>query len=150
MKLIPLTRGFMAKVDDDDYVRLSKYKWYCSTFGYAVRNSENRGTMIWMHRVILNTPDGMDTDHRNLDRLDNQKCNLRVCTRSQNRMNQKAHVDSKSGFKGVYYHRSSGKYMARIQANKKEMFLGEFSTPDLASLAYQSAATQLHGEFARI
>ena len=99
MKLIPLTQGKFAKVDDADFEWLSKYKWYAkntrnkdedSGSYYAARFQRTGGnpTTIYMHREITNCPDGKEVDHKNRDRLDNQRGNLRVCTRKENLENR--------------------------------------------------------------
>lgn len=90
MKKIKLTQGKYALVDDDDFEELNKYKWCYIGCGYAVRSVGKRlhQKTVYMHRVIMNTPKGYETDHINHDRLDNRKCNLKVCTPCENQRNQ--------------------------------------------------------------
>src|SRR5260221_205877 len=96
-------------VDDEDYEYLNQWKWHLSSNGYAVRRpyikgSEKTGqkhTVVWMHRVINNTPAGRDTDHINRDRLDNRRSNLRTATFSQNSMNKGLSKSNTSGIKGI-------------------------------------------------
>lgn len=83
-----------------------------------------------------------------MDRSDNRISNLREATRSQNAMNARKQRDNTSGFKGVS--RWRGKWQAKIQRDGKQRFLGAFSTPQDAALAYKNAAINLHGEFARV
>lgn len=98
MKLIPLTQGKFAKVDDADYEWLSQYNWYAkkttaiySLYGlyYAARFQRIKKvkTTIYMHREIANCPPGKEVDHINHDTLDNQRENLRCCTRAENMAN---------------------------------------------------------------
>lgn len=139
-----------ALVDDDDFDYLSQFKWYFNN-GYAIRNSrwkEGKRHAIHMHRVINNTPDGMDTDHISMDRLDNRKSNLRSCSRSQNRMNVNVHTDNISGFKGVGWHKRDRKWQAQIMNNGENYYLGSFDTPEEAAMAYNHKAKELFGEFA--
>ena len=105
MREILLTKGKVALVDDDIFEKLNQYKWQYHGKGYAIRSvtehGKNRG--ILMHREILKTPEGMETDHRNGNKLDNQRCNLRVCTAVQNRRNRAATKSNTSGYKCVYW-----------------------------------------------
>lgn len=84
-KEIPLTKGKSAIVDDDLYWSLSQIKWHYSG-GYAVyfEKKTRPRKAVRMHRLINNTPEGMDTDHINGNKLDNRRANLRTCSRSAN------------------------------------------------------------------
>ncbi len=146
MKEIPLTKGFCAIVDDEDYDFIMQWKWH-SYLGYerfyAHRNSSyNNGkrSHIFMHRVINNTPDGYDTDHINGNSLDNRKCNLRTATRSQNMWNRSPNKISKSRYKGVSWHKQHRKWIANIQVNKKRHFIGLFENELEAAKAYSDRA----------
>jgi hypothetical protein len=156
MKYIPLTRGSVALVDDEDYDFLMQWKWVESR-GYAIRrpymgkkpNGQSRwGKTIMMHRVINSTPEGLDTDHINRDTLDNRRQNLRSATVSQNMGNQRPQIGKTSSYKGVYLDR--GMWRAAIQCNKKGKKLGYFLTEEAAAIAYNEAAKKLFGEFARL
>ena len=152
MKRIPLTSGLFAKVDDEDFIELSKLKWFAH-HGYAERNSileSGRKTTISMHRVILNTPVGMQTDHINHDTLDNRRKNLRVVTRTQNQMNSKMRNGNVAGFKGVSFgkERRGKKFRALITIGSKQTSIGYFHTAIEAARAYNEAAKKYYGEFA--
>lgn len=152
-KRIGLTQGKFALVDDDDYEWLMQWKWHYSNTGYAVRNSpyvNGKRKTISMHREIMKTPDYMDTDHRDLKRLNNQRYNLRVCTRSQNCQNKFRSSKNTSGYKGVVWHKKLEKWQAQIQRTKKNTHLGYFDTPEEAAYAYDVAARKRFGEFARL
>ena len=151
MKEILLTRGHKAIVDDDKYDLLSQWKWY-ELNGYAVRGVwKNKKTkLIRMHRLILNTPAGFDTDHVNGDRFDNRIENLRVATRSQNIMNTIIRKDNTSGFKGVTWHKCKKKWVSHIGFKKEFIHLGYFTDKIEAAKAYDSKAKELHGEFASL
>jgi hypothetical protein len=156
MKEIQLTKGKVAIVDDSDFEWLSKDKWYCSNYGYAVRNKKiPRQGMIWMHREITQAPAGMEVDHINGDALDNQKSNLRICTGSQNKENTRRRTNNQSGYKGVHWHKQpsghdlSKGWRAVIKKNKNTIHLGYFDNPVEAALAYDEAAKKYFGEFAK-
>ena len=150
MKEILLSQGRVALVDDDMFEYLNQWKWYCNNGGYATRNSTGlHRTIIRMHREIMNTPNGMETDHINGNSLDNRKENLRVCTHSENMHNRKVRTHISSGYKGVHWHRHNKKWEAYIRIHSKRIFLGYFSDPAEAAHAYDKAAKNLFGEFAR-
>lgn len=152
-KQIPLSQGLFATVDDDMYEYLSQWKWYAikarTTF-YAVRNIGHSPFQkrVWMHRVIMNTPNEMDTDHWDGNGLNNQRDNLRVCTNTQNQANKNKQTNNTSGHKGVFW--NLGKWHAKIGVNGQVVHLGTFSNIEDASRAYDEAAQKYFGEFARI
>jgi len=151
MKEIPLTRGKVTLVDDEDFEWLNQWKWQCSASGYAIRRLPRpiRET-IWMHREIMHTPKGMDTDHINCNRSDNRRCNLRICTRSQNKANAFIQANNTSGYKGIKWHGREKLWLAYIQVNGKECYLGSYKTKEDAALAYNNGAIKYFGEFAKI
>lgn len=152
-KEIPLTQGKVALINTEDYDYLNQFKW-CAMYNgyawYAVRNIPKNGkqTTIRMHREILKTPQDMDTDHINMNGLDNRRNNLRICTRSQNYMNRGKYKDNISGYKGVYWYNK--KWVAQIKVNAKQIYLGRFKDKEQAAEAYNKAAKKYHGEFARL
>ena len=151
MKHTPLTQGKVAVVDDDMYEVFIQRKWHLNSEGYAVgyEGSEFGDKRIRMHRVVVSAPDGMEVDHINGDKLDNRRENLRICTHAQNTLNQGIRNDNKSGFKGVFWDKQSGKYRAQIRANKQTFYLGWFDDAEQAARAYDEKARELHGKFAR-
>ena len=149
MKYIPLSQGKQAIVDDDLYESLSGYRWFVNN-GYArCWDGSGRGRkIILMHRVILNTPEGLCTDHINGDRLDNRRENLRVCTKAENSRNRGVEKTNTSGFKGVNWHKRDRVWQARLNYLGKFIWLGSYKTKEEAALAYNRGAIELHGEFA--
>ncbi len=88
-------------------------------------------------------------DHENLNRSDNRWTNLRHATHSQNHMNSKVYANNALGVKGVSLHRD-GKFVAQIQRSGSSRHLGLFSTVAEAKAAYDKAATEDFGKFARL
>lgn len=157
MKLIPLTQGQFAKVDDEDFETLSKFKWRAQwapnvrSF-YAVRSlskqKAGKRLCLRMHRLVLKEPMGFLVDHKNHDTLDNQKENLRPCTNSQNGLHRKARsAVSSSGIRGVTWHGLSSKWMAYAQLKKKRVHIGLFENKQEAVAAYAAFSKIHHGEF---
>lgn len=144
MKTIPLTKGKFAIVNTYDYEFLMQWKWHvCEGHNtdYAMRNSKpdpitKKRHHIMMHRVLADTPDGMDTDHKNGNGLDNRRRNLRTCSRSQNMHNRRPNKKGTSKHKGVYWHKQSKKWRAYIQINKERIYLGGFKKEKDAATAY--------------
>lgn len=88
-------------------------------------------------------------DHVNMDRSDNSIANLRCATVTQNNRNRGPQSNNTSGHKGVTFHKATRKYHAKICVNKKRISLGYFDSVEQAAIAYQHAAKEHHGEFAR-
>lgn len=82
---------------------------------------------IMLHRQIMNAPKGMDVDHIDGDGLNNQKSNLRICTRSENNMNAKLRYNSKSGLKGVSWDTRTAKWRVTITLNGKTEDFGRYA-----------------------
>jgi hypothetical protein len=156
MKIIPLTQGKNAIVDDDDYEWLSQWKWHAAKIRnvfYVARKIRVDGVVktILMHREISKPPTGMQIDHINGDPLDNRRENLRICTNTDNQRNRPIHKDNISGFKGVRPRRgNNNKYEAYIFHNGKQIYLGKYEDINLAAQAYDNAAKFYHGGFASL
>ncbi len=152
MKIIYITKKKVpVLVDDEDYDRLRAVTSWCLVNGYAVWGyDKTRHTKvkppIYMHRMIVDVPDGMDVDHMNRNRADNRRCNLRVATRSQNSWNNERPVGI-SGLRGVQ--RQKNRWLAKMKFQGKNMHIGSYLTPEEASAAFKAKAKELHGEFYR-
>jgi hypothetical protein len=144
MKQIQLTRNQVALIDDEDYVLISQYNWYYND-GYA--KAYHKGKRLRMHRIILNAKK-QQVDHRNRNRLDNRKCNLRLCTLKENNRNINMRKDNTSGYKGVSLDKTTGHWKPLVYVDGKAKTCGQFKDKHHAALAYDLWATFFHKEFA--
>lgn len=149
-KEIPLTRGKVALVDDEDYERLSQFHWYAQKIHnvyYGGRHThlpQPRG-VIYIHREIMVPPPGFMIDHIDGNGLNNQKSNLRIVTNRENLQNY--HVKKASKFPGVMKtNRKKNPWQSKIQVNKKIQHLGVFPTEEAAYEAYKNAVKEFTGK----
>lgn len=129
MKKIFLTQGKFSLVDDSDFDFLNQWKWHYNAQGYAIRRQWFKGgssKFIRMHRLINETPNDLETDHINRNKLDNRRSNLRSVTKSQNSINKGLKSTNTSGCKGVVFDKRRSKWFAQIMLNQKNKFLGYF------------------------
>ena len=131
---------------DAKYLNLiMKFKWSISE-GYVISRTTRK--KVWLHRIIMNAPDGTMVDHINHNPLDNRESNLRICSRQQNMMNRKVNKSNSSGHKGVYWHKAVGRWAVQIMINHKRLYLGSFDSLDEAVLVHKKAEEKYFGEFA--
>lgn len=156
MKKIPLSKGEVALVDDEDFARVNRLSWYClvgaTGLKYAVHDGRSfdrkRGKLIYMHRFVLGARAAELVDHWDGNGLDNRRRNLRCCTHSQNLCNQRKHHEASSKYKGVYWWGYVEGWASEITVSKKGTYIGTFSEEKDAALAYDLFALKQHGEFA--
>lgn len=154
---IPISGGHFATVDAEDFERISAFKWKASvrvkkdgTIAkvYAQRSRRDGGSPM-MHRSIIEYNGPMQVDHINGDGLDNRRCNLRLCSRSENMANQEIGIGNTSGRKGVTWHKRDAVWQAQLKVNGKMLYLGSFPDLDQAKAAYDRAAREAFGQFWR-
>lgn len=153
-KEIPLTNGYKAVVDDEDYEMLNQWTWRAlerRRTVYAYRNAYVNGKRrpIYMHREIAQPGESLQVDHIDHDGLNNCRSNLRVCTSKQNSYNtRKTRSTTASRFKGVKYYKDRGKWVASIIRDGTSRYLGAYDTEREAAEMYDAYAARLSGEYA--
>lgn len=111
------SEGKFAIVDDDIYEKYKNKKMHCTASGYVMLGRDKS-----LHREIMNPPKGMVVDHKNHNKLDNRRCNLRICTQAENLRNIKSrgyYWDNIHGYWVVTY-RSQGKRSSRVCHSEEE------------------------------
>ena len=150
--IVARNTGAVAIVDADDAQFLLQFTWSQNPRGHFVRN--DHGKVLMMHRVIAERA-GLNLsayiDHKDGDKLNNTRSNLRSATNQQNQFNTERQVNNTSGFKGVTWDKHNSRWLARIRFGKgKRQHLGSFVTAEEAARAYNNAAEELHGDYARL
>jgi hypothetical protein len=160
-RLIKLTKGHFAKVDQTDFIRLRRYAWVTSGDkgrGYTlyaqrtIIEGKKRYTKM-MHREIMEAilgklTKGMFVDHINGDGLDNRRANLRVVTQTQNNWNRRFRKTGSSKYTGVTWDKRRDKWRADIYEKRRKTYLGHFDDEEGAARAYDKAAKERRGEYA--
>ncbi len=149
-KRIELTWGKYAVVDAADYDRLSTYRWCAVKEGrsWYAKTFRRDGMPLSMHRLVIGAPKGLFVDHIDHNGLNNRRSNLRLCTNQQNQHNRRPNRGGTSRYKGVCFTKSTKKFRAFINHNKKRFHLGYFKNEIDAAKAYDCKARELFGEFA--
>jgi len=153
---IPLTKGYSAIVDDDDFQRVMAYKWHadvCVHTVYAVCTQRKiiGQLALKLHRLILAPlPRHVLVDHKDGNGLNCRKNNLRLSNPAGNSRNRRAtRLINGIPIKGVHQV-PYGRFVARIRVDGKKKHLGYFSNEIDAAIAYDKAALFHYGAFASL
>jgi hypothetical protein len=106
------------------------------------------GLNVYAARMIMRAHRRQFVDHIDRDPLNNERSNLRFCTKQQNQRNQGMRKCNSSGYKGVARVKHSPRWRAFLKVSYKQIHLGMFDTKEEAALAYNRAALKYYGEFA--
>lgn len=143
MKQLPLSKGKVSLVDDNVYEWASQFKWYFND-NYAVRTfigTDGKRRNMRLHHAIVGFPlNGLEVDHRNGNKLDNRRSNLRIVPHRINQQNHKRH--RKGCLPGVVFQNDKKRnypYHARILVGTKRISLGYFATEQEAHEKYVEA-----------
>lgn len=154
MKIIPITKGKVVFVDDEDFALVNQKRW-CAIYNeksktwYAVAPFliDGKRKIMRMHRILMEARLGELVDHKDHNGLNNQRKNLRKCNTPENSRNRRI-TPHTSKYKGVYQCNKTGKWRAQICVDMKCIALGTFADQESAARAYDKAAKKNFGEFA--
>jgi hypothetical protein len=133
-------------LDKNDYEQLKDISWHIGAKGYVMSNNN-----LYLNRVIMKTPKGMDTDHINGNKLDNRKQNLRIATRTQNNLNKgKQSTKASSKYKGVGWDKNRSLWMSFTTIKNKFKSFGRFKTEKEAAIKYNQEIIKYYGGFAKL
>jgi hypothetical protein len=138
-------------VDPQDAHLLADYTWRRHSRGYArrsIKTADRKTVSVFLHREIMQPPTGMFVDHVNGDVLDNRRCNLRLCTQSQNCANTHQRI-GKWGYRGVF-RTVYGVFFGNVRHKGLVMNSKTFDTPEAAARARDEIALSVWGPFARL
>lgn len=119
-------------------------------YGLCKTNKGKR--YLHLSRVVMQCYDVLlEVDHKNHNRFDYRKSELRVCSRQENSFNRrKTKSSTTSKYKGVSFYKLRGTWTAQIQLNGKSIYLGRYTREEDAALMYNIAAIKYHGSFASL
>lgn len=143
---IALTNGNVAIVDPEDYERFCGYTYHLSVEGYVVRWIAG-GRRALLHREIMKAPDDMEIDHRDGNRSDNRKINLRICTSLENSWNVGLRSNNTSGYTGVYWV-NADTWTAEIMVRGERIRLGRFREKESAARVRRASELLYYGAYA--
>ena len=135
-----------AIIDIDDIKLIKEYQWHIQDKHHVSAKINDKTT--YLHRMIMNCPDGMFIDHINHNPLDNRKQNLRICTRAENEHNKTIGKNNTSGHLGVIWNKARQKWRVVLGFNKKTYHLGEYDDIEEAIAVRKAAEKKYYGEFA--
>lgn len=138
-------------IDIEDYNKIKDLCWSENDQHYIISWTLNRKKAVRLHRFILGlTSEDELVDHKNNNRYDNRKENLRLANKQLNGINRDANKNNLLGVKGISLSKSGKKYEAKIMIDGKNIFIGSYSTLEKAQKARQQAEIKYFGEFAYV
>lgn len=135
--------GKKAMVDDDDCKMVNQFVWKAGKNNYIYRYEwiNRKVTTIYIHRFIMDAPQGLVVDHLDGNPLNNCKSNLRLVKQSKNsRRRVNLNNNNKSGYIGVCYDKNRKKWKATIQPYRTVVNIGRYDTAFEAAYAYDQFA----------
>lgn len=142
VEVISKGKKYFVKLDVKDKSILSKYRLFLDKDGYVLAYDRENKKMLRLTKVLLGEKEDFVIDHKNCNKLDNRRSNLRFCTRSQNSMNRRC--------RGYYWSKIHKKWIAQITLGGKGKHLGVFKSEEDAKKARVNAVKKYFGEYANL
>lgn len=108
-----LRRYTTVFVDDDDFEKVTQYKYFIKTKGDIYTKGAPGGEQS-LGTLILGRKSGFIVDHINRNKSDNRKENLRHVNAFESAQNKPKRKDNSTGFRGVILDKRSGKCYAQL------------------------------------
>ena len=137
-----------AIIDIEDVVTIQEYKWGLNSNGYVETYINDKCYRIQHIIMGVKASQKRQTDHKDRNKLNNRKSNLRICTSAENAMNRGPAKKNTSGFKGVSWNNREKVWRSAIVINGKQKSLGSFKDKVEAATTYNIGAIKYHKEFA--
>lgn len=123
---IPVKEAYLpCLVDDEDYEKTKVYKWYGERGASNNTFYARTAYRVSIHRLIMDSPQGLEINHINGNGLDNRRQNLEICTKTKNGLWRVAvNKNNKSGCPGVSWHKQQRKWYVTVRMDGKNRYLG--------------------------
>lgn len=152
-----ITNGIVL-LDEADLSAVLEHNWYAVRKGNKIyacttlydKNRSSKRYKLYMHRYLKGAIKGETVDHVNGDGMDNTRCNLRKCSKAENARNSELSASNTSGYKGVTWNKNAKKWLAQLKVDRRHVYIGVFTDILDAAKAYNTAALEHFGEFARL
>lgn len=145
----PLSGIFVWRIRTSNRVKVGDIAGSVGNHGYIVIRIDGQNRLAhrlaWLYMLGTFPPDGID--HKDCDRQNNSWENLRHATGSQNQGNICKRADNTSGYRGVSWHKKSGKWQACVKVSGKNYHLGFYDEPAYAAAVHAGAHKLIHGDF---
>jgi HNH endonuclease/AP2 domain len=131
-------------IDDSAFDAANQHKWSVKrnrNYDYAYTIIDGR--IVYLHRFLMDD-NGLQIDHIDRNGLNNQISNLRLVSRSENQFNSRKRIGTRSKYKGVSWHKQSGKWAANIKIKGKMVYLGLHQSEESAKDAYNKKASEIY------
>lgn len=140
--------GFLFDLEDLSVIE--SRSWYVDKDGYLTSSYYYYGVLriVRFHRIVAHPKPGQRVDHRNKNRADNRKQNLRCCDQAENNRNRGRYSTNTSGITGVTFDKKREKWIATIMFDHKRIFIGRYQKKEDAIIARLEAEARLFGEYA--
>lgn len=129
--------------DLEDYDKIKDYRWYLNNNGYALAWVGDKQQTL--HSLIMGQEKGKEIDHKDRNRLNNRKENLRFTTHRNNSRNTKLPINNNSGFIGVSFDKKRNKWIASLYIDRKQVYNERFINKEDAVKARLKAELEYYG-----